>query len=70
MNPTCLLFGHHRSRSKAEHDPTFGWRSVCERCGAPMVRLGYKNWCLESKAPLRAAGAGPMGMTEDRPHHL
>jgi hypothetical protein len=58
MNPLCLIVGHHRSRSKAVEDNHFGWRSVCERCGAPMVRLRHQTWVLESDAPPRP-GAAP-----------
>ena len=53
MNLTCLVLGHHRSRGRAVEDHEFGWRSVCERCGVPMVRLDYNNWVPESRARLR-----------------
>jgi hypothetical protein len=56
MNPLCLILGHHRSRGRAVEDVDFGWRSVCERCGAAMVRLPNRKWRLEKNAPRRPEG--------------
>jgi hypothetical protein len=77
MNPVCLFLGHHRSRSLAHQDPTFGWRSVCQRCGKPMVRLGHRNWCLESRAPHRSSATNDAAHDDsgnatirDRPHRV
>jgi hypothetical protein len=54
MHLTCLVLGHHRSRGRAVEDDEFGWRSVCKRCGVPMVRIDFRKWVPESRARPRA----------------
>lgn len=45
MHLLCLIFGHHRSRKGARRSGE-GWKSVCKRCGRPMVRIRRNEWEL------------------------
>jgi hypothetical protein len=45
MSLYCKIFGHKRSRRRARRDEeTKQWKSVCQLCGARLVREERGKW--------------------------
>lgn len=43
----CLAGVHHRSHARAHKvSGDGGYRSYCDFCGVPMVRLSKRNWVV------------------------
>jgi hypothetical protein len=44
------LLGHHRSGARAEYSRTRKrWRSLCKRCGTPMIKIDGR-WMTVAQA--------------------
>ena len=49
--PVCAIIGHSRDRHRRTHDG-IDWRSVCKRCGTPMVKdWASERWIKAKDAP-------------------
>jgi hypothetical protein len=61
----CRLFGHKRSRRDASYDSENGWRSFCQRCHIPMIRVAKGDWRVDS-APRQYRPGQDRGETKRR----